>query len=161
MDSERAIITNQDARTPLRDGPGLRVLVVEDDDGAATSAAMLLSILGHDAQIASDGAATLGAVSAYNPDVVLLDIRLPDLDGFEVAKRLRNQVTSRRPFLIAMTGGWAGRQEYFNGLLTPRIREREPGSEHATTAMHPHDYAVIRSCRHPNRTPAFTADRGR
>jgi DNA-binding response OmpR family regulator len=108
MDSERAMITNQDARTPARGGPGLRVLVVEDDEGAATSAAMLLSILGHDAQIASDGAAALGAVSAYNPDVVLLDIGLPDLDGFEVAKRLRNRVTSRRPFLIAMTGRAGG-----------------------------------------------------
>jgi DNA-binding response OmpR family regulator len=73
---------------------------------------MLLGNFGHETQIASDGAAALGAAFTYNPDVVLLDIGLPGLDGFEVAKRLRTQTTSRRPFFIAMTGrdGAADRQ---------------------------------------------------
>jgi two-component system, OmpR family, response regulator len=107
MDSERAVVRSHDlpdGRIPPWDGPGLRVLIVEDDDSAATSTAMLLGNLGHDTQIASDGAVALGAASTYNPDVVLLDIGLPGLDGFEVAKRLRTQATRRRPFFIAITG---------------------------------------------------------
>ena len=83
---------------------GLRVLVVDDSRDAAQSLALLLELMGHEVQMAHDGPAALAAAQAQRPDVVLLDIGLPHMDGYEVASRLRQQPESERVFLVAMTG---------------------------------------------------------
>jgi two-component system, OmpR family, response regulator len=84
--------------------PGLRVLVVEDYPDAATSTALLLKLFGHEVDVAGDGPTALRAAAAFAPDVVLLDIGLPGMDGYEVARRLSSQATARRPFFIAVSG---------------------------------------------------------
>jgi CheY-like chemotaxis protein len=86
-------------------GPSLRVLIAEDNEDASTSLRMLLRIYGYDAELATDGPSALRAVQASQPDVVLLDIGLPKMNGWEVAKFIRQQRTgNRRPLLVALTG---------------------------------------------------------
>jgi two-component system CheB/CheR fusion protein len=87
--------------------PNLRVLVVEDDAELASHLALLLGRRGHQVRIASDGTTALEATQASPPDVVLLDIGLPDLDGYQVAKRVRDEIAPampKAPLLIAVTG---------------------------------------------------------
>jgi CheY-like chemotaxis protein len=83
---------------------GLRVLVVDDNKDAAQSTALLLRLAGFEAQLAYDGAEALKAVSEFCPDAVLLDIGLPVMDGYEVARRLRAQPSAQRLVLIAASG---------------------------------------------------------
>jgi CheY-like chemotaxis protein len=83
---------------------GLRILVAEDDASTATATAELLGLEGHEVHLAGDGASALEAVEAFNPDVVLLDIGLPVVDGYEVAKRVKGRNTLKTPLLIALTG---------------------------------------------------------
>ena len=90
-----------------RNGPGLRVLVVEDDPDLALGLAGWLGLHGHKARVASDGPAALRAAEDDPPDVVLLDIGLPGMDGFEVARRVREEIAPalpKAPLLIAVTG---------------------------------------------------------
>lgn len=82
----------------------LRILVVDDNVDAAESLGLLLRIQGHEIQTAHDGADALRLASVFRPDVVLLDIGLPRLDGYEVARRLRKDDNTRRCLLVAMTG---------------------------------------------------------
>ncbi len=84
--------------------PGLRVLVVDDNVDAADAMAMLLLTLGHDVRRAHDGLAALDAAQNFRPDVALLDIGLPALDGYEVARRLRQTAGLEHVVLVAITG---------------------------------------------------------
>jgi PAS domain S-box-containing protein len=80
-----------------------RVLVVDDNTDAAETMALLLEALGYKSSVAHGGLAAIEAVKAQDPDVVLLDIGLPDLNGHEVARRLRAEMINPPP-LIAVTG---------------------------------------------------------
>jgi two-component system CheB/CheR fusion protein len=91
------------AATP-KDGAPLRVLVVDDNADAADSLAMLLRTDGHKVEVAYDGAAALEAARAQQPEVVFLDIGLPILNGYEVAKRLHQRQDVPRPLVVALTG---------------------------------------------------------
>jgi CheY-like chemotaxis protein len=84
--------------------PALRILVIEDNPDAALSLKILLTAQGHEVAIATDGASGLRAAEEQMPDVVLLNIRLPKLGGYEVAQRLRARRPEARPFIIAITG---------------------------------------------------------
>ena len=81
-----------------------RVLVVDDHADGATSMCRLLRVLGYDARQASDGLAGLDAAAEFRPDVVLLDIAMPRLSGYDVARRLRAEPWGKQMFLIAVTG---------------------------------------------------------
>ena len=83
---------------------GRRVLVVDDNEDAAASLAALLRMSGYQVFMAPDGREALRQASAHPPDVILLDIGLPDLDGCEVARRLRMTPGLERTRLVAMTG---------------------------------------------------------
>jgi PAS domain S-box-containing protein len=85
-------------------GPSLRVLVVDDNVDAAQSLAMLLEVSGHQVRKAHTGLTALEAALDYRPDVVLLDIGLPEMDGYEVAKRIRQQPSLQNVVLVAITG---------------------------------------------------------
>ena len=84
--------------------PGLRVLIVDDNTDALRSMEILLGQLGCDIEAAKDGASALAAAAAYRPEVVLLDIGLPDIDGREVAQRLRRDDSCADALLIAISG---------------------------------------------------------
>jgi PAS domain S-box-containing protein len=85
-------------------GPSLRVLVVDDNVDTASSIEMLLKHSGHDVRTAHDGPTALEEAFDYRPNVVLLDIGLPGLNGFEIAKRLRQQPALQNVVLVAMSG---------------------------------------------------------
>ena len=81
-----------------------RVLVVDDNVDAAESLAQLLNLEGHSTQIAYTSRVALDRFEQFEPDVVLLDIGLPEMDGYEVAHRLRQRMGSRPVTLVALTG---------------------------------------------------------
>ncbi len=83
---------------------GRRVLVVDDNVDAAESVAMLLRLEGHEIRLAYSGPEALQAAEEYRPEVILLDIGLPGMNGYEVARRLRQQPPFQRTLLAAMTG---------------------------------------------------------
>ncbi len=82
----------------------LRILVVDDNVDAADSIAMLLSMEGHETHTVNTARAALLAAPVFKPEVVLLDIGLPEMDGYEVARRLRSPQASQRMRLVAVTG---------------------------------------------------------
>jgi signal transduction histidine kinase/CheY-like chemotaxis protein len=102
-------------------GRAMRVLVVDDNVDAATALEMLVEESGHLVWKAHTGPAGLAAALDYRPDVVLLDIGLPELDGFEVAKRIRQQPVLHNIVLVAMTG---------YGREIDRQRSQEAGFDH-------------------------------
>ena len=110
---------------PIRHAPASlpqrRVLVVDDNKDAATSLGMLLKFLGTDVQVTHDGPTALAIIESYRPDVVLLDIGMPGMDGFEVARQVRKRVDFNNIMLIALTG-W--------GQSEDRDRTRDAGFDH-------------------------------
>ena len=115
---------------PRRDGPvgaegsppRRRILVVDDNVDAATSLARLLSrLMGQEVRVAHDGPAALEVAGAFRPELVLLDIGMPGMDGHEVARRLRGRPEFERTMLVALTG-W--------GQEADRRRSREAGFDH-------------------------------
>jgi signal transduction histidine kinase len=104
--------------------PARRVLVVDDNRDAAESLGTLLRIMGHEVRIAYDGPTALEAARAYRPDLVLLDIGLPGMHGYEVAQRIRHEPKLRKVILAAVTG-WGQEED--------RRRAREAGFDHHVT----------------------------
>jgi PAS domain S-box-containing protein len=100
---------------------GLRVLVVDDNVDAAEAIGMLLEASGYDVHTATESADALEQAKALAPDVVLLDIGLPVMDGYEVAKALRAMTFERLPVLIALSG---------YGRDSDRVKAREAGFQH-------------------------------
>jgi DNA-binding response OmpR family regulator len=86
------------------EGVTYRILVVDDNRDATESLTMLLQITGHETRSAFDGADALELASRFRPDVVLLDIGLPGLNGYDVARRIREQPWGRNTVLVALTG---------------------------------------------------------
>jgi signal transduction histidine kinase/ActR/RegA family two-component response regulator len=84
-----------------------RVLVADDNSDSATSLGILLNDAGYDVRTAGDGAQALETAAQFRPDVVLLDIGMPKLNGYEVARHVRRQPWGRNVLLIAVTG-WGG-----------------------------------------------------
>jgi CheY-like chemotaxis protein len=84
--------------------PPLRVLVVDDNVDTAESLTMLVQALGHDVRTTHDGSAAQQVALDYRPNVVLLDIGLPGIDGYEVARWIRQQAVLQGAVLVAMTG---------------------------------------------------------
>ena len=87
------------------DGPfRLSVLVIDDCPDTAWSTAELLRLAGHDAVAAGSGAGGLELADGCPPDVALIDLAMPGMDGCEVARRLRERAGRKRPLLFAVTG---------------------------------------------------------
>src|SRR5262249_23234997 len=96
----------------------LRILIVDDNRDAADSLAMMLRLLGNDTRMAYDGLETVAVADAFRPQVVLLDIGLPRMNGYEAARTIRQQEWSKGMVLIAVTG-WGQEED--------RRRAREAG----------------------------------
>ncbi len=89
------------ARPP---GPARRVLVVDDQPDSTDSLALLLRLRGHEVRIASDGSSALEEFARYRPEVVFLDLGLPGMSGYDVARRVRAMPEARDVRLVALTG---------------------------------------------------------
>jgi signal transduction histidine kinase/CheY-like chemotaxis protein len=81
-----------------------RILIADDNADSAESMGMLLRLMGNDVRIASDGLEAVEQAANFQPDIVLMDIGMPRLDGYEAARRIRNQDWSRDTLLVAVTG---------------------------------------------------------
>ena len=102
--SEARPVKSAEAPHRVKPASGRRILVVDDNRDSAESLAMLLRLFGNDVRTVQDGNLALEVAAAYNPDVVLLDIGLPGLDGLEVCRRLRSRTKDSRTLIVAMTG---------------------------------------------------------
>jgi CheY-like chemotaxis protein len=87
----------------------MKVLVVDDNPDAATSLSMLVELLGYEVRTAYDGAEALQLAGEFYPDVVLLDLGMPRMDGYEACRRLRAQPWGARMAVVAVSG-W-GRED--------------------------------------------------
>lgn len=99
-------------------GSARRILVVDDNQDAASSLAAMLRVMGHEVQVAHDGLEALRVGAAFQPDLMLLDIGMPKLDGHEVCRRLREEPWGRQVIVAALTGF---------GQEDDRRRSREAG----------------------------------
>ena len=86
----------------------LRILVVEDDTDTANSLGLLLRLWGFDLRVCYQASAARALADVYRPHVVLLDIGLPGMNGYELARRLRHSVGARRAVLVVVTGYGSG-----------------------------------------------------
>ncbi len=111
---------DQDNGGPSESAPssGHRLLVVDDNRDAADSLAMLLRLQGHEVRVAHDGPTALQMATDYRPEMVFLDIGMPGMDGYEVARRLRSQPGLESVRLAALTG-WGQEED--------RRRSKEAG----------------------------------
>ncbi|HET7731592.1 MAG TPA: response regulator [Usitatibacter sp.] len=108
-----------------------RVLVVDDNEDAADSLATLLGVMGYEVKTAYDGPEAIEAADAFVPEVALLDIGLPRLSGYDIARHIREQ-RGQEVLLVAITG-W--------GQEDDRRRAREAGFDHHFTK--PADFEVL------------------
>jgi CheY-like chemotaxis protein len=101
-----------------------RILIADDNRDAATSTALMLQLAGHETELAYDGMQAVQTAEAFRPDVVLLDIGMPKVNGYEAAARIREQPWGRGMALIAVTG-W--------GQEDDKRRAIEAGFDHHLT----------------------------
>lgn len=110
---------------------GFRILVVDDNHDSALSLAMMLSLMGHDTRTAHDGESAVETAESFLPEVVLLDIGLPKLNGYEVAQRIRERPWGASMFLIAVTG-WGQEEDRQRssevGLNVHMVKPVEPAA---------------------------------
>jgi CheY-like chemotaxis protein len=116
--------TSRSKAVPPSEETALRVLVVEDHQDAAEMLKDLLELNGYQVQIAVTGPEGVQAARTWRPDVVLCDIGLPGMDGYDVAAALRTDPGSRRQRLVAVTG---------YGQDEDRRRSREAGLQYHLT----------------------------
>jgi PAS domain S-box-containing protein len=114
--------------------PGKRILVVDDNADAATTLGELLSALGHEVLVRFDGKSVLADAAAFAPDVLVLDIGLPDMDGYELARRLRSEPATAQARYLALTG---------YGQAHDRTLARAAGFDHHF--VKPVDIAVLQA----------------
>jgi signal transduction histidine kinase len=123
-------------RSPEAGTPRRRVLVVDDNEDSADTLAMMLELLGHEARRLYDPQAAVEAVAQFEPQIVFLDIGMPGLNGYELARRLRAAPGGHRLVLVAVTG-W--------GQPEDRRRTREAGFDHHLVKP-PEVEAIERAC---------------
>ncbi len=102
-------------------GAGRRVLLADDNKDAVDMLARVLQVLGHETKVAYDGQAAVEQAAFYRPEVCLLDIGMPKLNGYEAARRIRQESWGQKLLLVALTG-W--------GQDEDRRRSREAGFDH-------------------------------
>jgi PAS domain S-box-containing protein len=92
------------ARRPLAGGSKRRILVVDDNADAAESLARMLQLWGNETRIAEDGFKAITVAEEFRPQVILMDLGMPQLNGYEATRRIREQPWGREPAVIALTG---------------------------------------------------------
>jgi CheY-like chemotaxis protein len=143
------VAASADAHRHTRSAPavrlGRRVLIVDDNVDAARTMADALDLAGYDTRVAFDGPAALDAAIGFEPDAVLLDLGLPLMDGYEVAREMIARPSARNPVLVAVTG---------YGQLSDQERTRAAGfSSHITKPIEtPQIVAVLERLLTPEPT---------
>jgi CheY-like chemotaxis protein len=129
-DDERPILAGVEAeRTALATAPGKqspalgghRVLVVDDHEDVVANMQTLLTSLGNEVRTACDGVAAVEAAAAFHPDVVMLDLRMPRMNGYDAARQIRAQTWGKKMVLVAHTG-WGQEED--------RSRTQEAGFDY-------------------------------
>jgi len=111
------------------------VLIADDNSDAAESLAVLLQMSGHVTRVAHDGLEAVKAAPDFAPDVAFLDIGMPGLDGYAVARALRQSASMHRVVLVALTG---------RGAASDRAVAREAGFDrHLTKPCEPEDVEAV------------------
>jgi len=137
------------SRTPSEvDGQRFKILIVDDNEDAAEMCATFLELAGHDVRRAHNGRSALAMAEAFGPRVALLDIGLPDLSGYEVARALRRAPWARDLLLVAVTG-W--------GQDEDKQRALEAGFDHHLTKPIEPDQLerLLQSIAHPGESVAL------
>ncbi len=130
-----ALSGHVEATAPALVSSRRRVLCVDDNVDACESLGMLIRLMGHEVRLANDGIVALEAAAEFRPDLILLDIGMPGIDGYEVARRLRRQPEFERTRVVAVTG-W--------GAAEDRARSREAGfDDHLTKPVDPRTLASL------------------
>jgi CheY-like chemotaxis protein/two-component sensor histidine kinase len=101
--SSRGVLSREGFASPA-DIPSRRVLIVDDNADAARTLAILVKHYGHEVQTASDGASALEAAHIFKPVIIFLDIGMPGMNGYELARRLRADPATKEVVLVALTG---------------------------------------------------------
>jgi CheY-like chemotaxis protein len=100
-------------RGPDDSGARRRVLVVDDNVDSAQSLATMLKILGHESRVVHDGLAAVAAAAEFAPEIIVMDVGMPKLNGFEACRRIRAETREGKgPFIIALTG-WSQEEDRF------------------------------------------------
>jgi len=125
------------------------VMVVDDNADLVATMSALLKLAGHDVCSCHDGPSAIDSALEYQPDVILIDIGLPGMSGYEVAARLRQMPTFEHSTLVAITG---------YGQADDRRRAREAGFDHHLTkpVFFEHLQEVLSYPQRPARTAART-----
>jgi CheY-like chemotaxis protein len=118
----------------MNNGPraAARILIVEDDRDSGETLARLLKIFGYEVVVAREGSEAIAMALGHRPDFILLDIGLPGMNGYEVARRLRSEETCRETVIIAVTG---------YGQPEDRQRSREVGIDYHL--LKPIEYGIL------------------
>jgi CheY-like chemotaxis protein len=106
---------------PAAAPPKRRILIVDDNHDSAMSLGMMLDLMGNETRIAHDGLAAVETAEQFRPDIILLDIGLPKLNGYDACRRIRGQPWSKGMVIVALTG-WGQEED--------RRRSREAGFDH-------------------------------
>ena len=118
-----------------------RILVVDDNEDSATTLSMMLNFMGHDTRTANDGLRGLDVAETFRPDVCLMDIGMPNLNGFEMAQRLRSEPWAKDILLIALSG-WGQDQD--------KERSSEAGFDlHLVKPIDPTTLTAVLEARRP------------
>ena len=113
-----------DEEEPVRSSGRRRVLVVDDNRDAAVSLAMMLKLMGNETKTAHDGLEALDVAAAYRPELILLDIGMPKLNGYDTARHIRQQPWGKGVVLVALTG-WGQEED--------RRKSQDAGFDHHMT----------------------------
>ena len=109
--SSKPALAHDEGQSPAPDAPstGHRILVVDDDVDAADSLGMLLDMMGHQIHVAYDGRSAIDATRTFRPEVILLDIGMPGMDGHDTCRQLRQLPWAQGITIVALTG-WGQEQ---------------------------------------------------
>jgi CheY-like chemotaxis protein/anti-sigma regulatory factor (Ser/Thr protein kinase) len=117
--AERNALATHADKVRTEDSPSLRILVVDDNLDAAESLAICLELNGHQTRRAGDGESALAIAAEFRPQAAILDIGLPGMDGYELARCLRGQTNSGPPPLLVAVTGWGAEED--------RLRAQDAG----------------------------------
>jgi CheY-like chemotaxis protein len=121
QDSPHKLTGHSPSRVPVVQGNGARVLVVDDDPDQTVGLVHVLELVGFTAKSAHDGPSALESARSFAPAAIVLDVGIPGMDGYEVARQLRKDQSGKRVLLIAVTG---------HGTEDDQDRSREVGFDH-------------------------------